>query len=103
MPHGDSTKANKKETRAALAADLKRLEEKWELALANKGEANSSNCPKQWRQFINLAKAKKLPAGMSAQYKTSRLDLFNLFLMNNQDCYIYIYICLPVCLPVLPA
>ena len=53
----------KKMTIALNDKDLKKLEEKWELQLASEGEANSANCPKQWRQFVALAKAKKLLAG----------------------------------------
>ena len=90
----------------ALAAEIKMLENK--LQFAKDGKANSSNCPQDWRRFVQLAKAKKLPSGMSAQYKTSRLDLFNVFIMNNQDCFgnhthTHTHIYISVCLSALPA
>ena len=73
MPRQDSPK---KTQAAVIKKDLEKLEKKWQLQLASKGVANSSNCPQKWRQFVNLAKQKKLPAGMNAQYQTPRLDLF---------------------------
>ena len=49
------------------------------------GKANLSTSPQQWRQFVAMAKAKKLPTGMQAQYQTSRMDLFNLLLTSDMD------------------
>ena len=83
-PRCDDTTIVPAVTRDGIKQDLARLEEKWQVALANKGDANSATCPREWRQFVALAKQKKLPAGMSSQYQTSRLVLFNLFL--TCDC-----------------